>query len=701
MVIKTIATCFLGLAQLVAQTTQGAGGQPQQDLSGRGIRVESRVRKATAQMVPRGYALIVGVAKYPKMSEENNKLRFPERDAAAIHDVLTSQEGGNFAPENVRTLIGEKATLANIRRELEEWLPSVAREGDRVLVYFAGHAFLLDGKGYLASHDAELERLQETAYPMERLGQVFGSRIKAKWKMLLTDACHSGAITPETSNEAVNEKLASVEKNMLSLTASRKRESSYEDPQLGGGHGLFSYFLVQGLKGQADRDRDGLVTADELIDYVRNHVREYAQQRSAQQTPTESGDFDPDLILAFNPKTAAESDSAPTLADGTLVVESNKEEVEFLLDGKPMGVVSPGKPLTLPGISAGVHTVQGVKKGYDPDGPRQVLVYPGKETPVSLRIQFARVRKKAAAADFEEGRKLYNRGSTAECKQAAALFAKALAEDDKFSEAALYLGRTYQVMFDSEQALKYLRMAVDLDPDYVEAHISLGSMLLDTGNTDEAVQHLRYAATRDPRNSLARSHLSQAYRMAGAYDKAVEEAQEGLKLDSSNAQALLWLGDSLRALNSYDEARAAYRDYVRLTDFDATTTEKIGFYLLSNPFTSVFSKKRATQKQVYQDQRNIGFFGLCDCEHRLGNFARAENFCRKALSYDPDDIYSYFKLGRIALDVYNKTSSRDALMSARSNFAKMLALNSEVTEAEYARKYLQAIDQTIEKLARR
>ncbi|TPW09088.1 MAG: peptidase C14, caspase catalytic subunit p20, partial [Acidimicrobiaceae bacterium] len=121
--------------------------------------------------VPRGYALIVGVAQYQNL-DASKQLQFSESDADSMYRVLINHEGGAFPAENVHFLKGADATLANVRRELEEWLPSVAQPADRVIVYFAGHGFVQDGKGYLAPWDVDPNRLEATAYPMSRLGDV-------------------------------------------------------------------------------------------------------------------------------------------------------------------------------------------------------------------------------------------------------------------------------------------------------------------------------------------------------------------------------------------------------------------------------------------------------------------------------------------------------------------------------------------------
>src|ERR1051326_8618519 len=162
-----------------------------------------------AVAIPRSYALVIAVAKYKNLREDQ-QLQFSERDADSIYASLISPEGGNFPAQNVERLIGSNATLANIRSKLEQWLPSVGREEDRVLIYFAGHGFVSGGKAYLAPYDFNPSDIAATGYSMEALGTVFGSRINAKWKVLLTDACHSGAINPGAEVQAINQSLIDI-----------------------------------------------------------------------------------------------------------------------------------------------------------------------------------------------------------------------------------------------------------------------------------------------------------------------------------------------------------------------------------------------------------------------------------------------------------------------------------------------------------
>ena len=133
-------------------------------------------------------------------------------------------------------------------------------------------------------------------------GDVLANRVKAGWKVLLTDACHSGKINAETTNEGLEAQWSALPASFLTLTATTEREQSFEDPQLATGFGFFTYYLVQAFRGYADADPcDGRITADELIEYVRSNVRRYARDRQLSQTPTARGDYEPDMLLGARP----------------------------------------------------------------------------------------------------------------------------------------------------------------------------------------------------------------------------------------------------------------------------------------------------------------------------------------------------------------------------------------------------------------
>jgi tetratricopeptide (TPR) repeat protein len=637
--------------------------------------------------IPRSYALVVGISGYENLPQRS--LQFAERDAQAIYSILISPEGGNFRAENVHRLIGAQATLAALRREIEQWLPGAAKPEDRVLIYFAGHGFVFNGKAYLAPFDLDPNNIAGTGYPMETLGQVIGGKINARYKVLLTDACHSGAITPENS-QAVNRSLLDLHSSLFSLTASRDREASFESADWGGGHGIFTYYVVKGLEGEADQNADGIVTADELAEYVHRNVREAT---NARQNPTsERGSFDPNMPLAYIPKTFARRAPAAQTSDfGALVLEANMDGVEVFVDGKSSGVVNKAAPLKLQGLRPGPHTIQGVKMGYEPDGPREEMVYPGQETTVSIKIVYVRRRNKKASDLLDRGLEYYNKGYAENYRKAAEFFEKALAEDPKFSQAAMYLGRSYNALYEDDKAQKAFRRALEIDPDSIEARISFGGMLLDIGDFDEAIRQLNTVVQREPNQALGLSLLAQAYRMKDMYPQSIESARKAIRLLPENPEAHFFLADSLRLSGSYVEAEKEYREYLRLSDFQSKLAGKLNYYVLGF-LAGAGKKKRAAQQDIWKDLQSLAYFGLGDCERLLSHPDPAiENYTR-ALAYDKDDPKVHWALGLAYTKKAELTGNLDSLPQARQHFAAMLQINDQLAEAEQAKKYIARID---------
>ena len=638
---------------------------------------------------PRSYAVVVGISRYPKLGP-TQQLHFTERDAQSIYSILISPEGGNFRAQNVRVLNGAQATLANLRQEIDVWLPSVAKDDDRVLIYFAGHGFVYEGQGYLAPYDVDPANIKGTGFPMRELGDVVGNKIHAHWKMLLTDACHSGAISPEETQN-LNNTLAGLHDSLFSLTASRDRESSYEDPGLKGGHGIFTYYVVQGMEGAADTSRDGIVTADELAEYVHTQVRQYTK---GQQNPTsDRGSFDAAMPVAYVPANAAPA-TPPEPKYGTLVFEANKEETEVFVDGKSEGLASPGKPLEVPGLTQGEHTVKGVKMGYEPVGPRQEMVYPGQRSTVTLTILIPRKRAKAVQDLLDKGIEYYQKGFAQNYKQAADLFEQALRQDPTYSQAAFYLGLTYNALFDEQKAEQYFRKAIEIDPDYLEAHTNYAGMLLDIGNVDEAIRQLNTVLTREPNHALALTMLAQADRFKEMYPQSIEAARKAIGLNPKNAEPHMWLADSLRLSGKPANAIPEYVEYLKLSDFDSKLAGQLNYYVIGSIF-GMGRRKRAAEQDIWKDLRSLAYFGICDCHRLMSDYDQAVGYCQKALTYDLKDPYAHFALGVSYMHKANLENNPANLQPALLHLEQVIAINPDLDKAADARKNIETIHRAL------
>lgn len=666
--------------------------------------------------VPRGYALIVGISQYQNL-DESKQLRFPESDADAFYRVLISHEGGAFPPENVRFLKGSQATLANIKDALETWLPSVAQPTDRVVVYFAGHGFVQGGRGFLAPYDVHPDRLDATAYSMSALGDVIANKIGAAWKVLLTDACHSGKINAETTDEALDQQFKSLPASFLTLTATTEREQSFEDPNLEKGWGFFTYYLVRGFEGRADNDPcDGRITADELIEYVRSNVRAYARARNLSQTPTARGDYEPDMLLGVATECLADGPVDTAVAmQGTAVIESNMDNVDLYVDGKLIGRLSKGKPLVVPSLPSGLHEFRGEHEGYEPDR-QEVMIAPGREVAVSLRMRYVRKVKKPAEDLNAQGEKLLftrrssmslmnlvpveRRQSEADLRKAAGLFEKALDVDPSYAIAAYHLGQVKQLLLEYDDSVAAFRRAIAIDQTHVDARIECAAVLIERGDPDEAIRELTEALRLDADNDTAYSMLARAYWDKAAWGRAVESADHAIKLKPSNAQAHLWRADSLRQMAAastdktvqislYADAREGYRTFLDLTNFSTGLGSRLAFHFIG---LGVGSRRHADRQGAYDSLRSAGFLGLCLSEQKVGNPLKARDYCKRALKHAPADPIGYFLLGNVNRDLFNARQSCSYLKDARTNYVKMLEINPHLDESKNARNYVGQID---------
>ncbi|HUE03707.1 MAG TPA: tetratricopeptide repeat protein, partial [Bryobacteraceae bacterium] len=290
-----------------------------------------------------------------------------------------------------------------------------------------------------------------------------------------------------------------------------------------------------------------------------------------------------------------------------------------------------------------------------------------------------------------KGLEFYKKGYAENYKKAVAEFQKALDLDPSFSQAALYLARAYNALFDEPNAEKSFRRAIEIDPDYEEAHASFGGMLLDTGNTDGAIRQFETVIRRDPNNVLALTNLAQAYRMKELYADSIESARKAAKLGPELAEPHLWMADSLRQSRQYELSIPEYDNYLRLSNFDSKLAGQLNYYVLGF-LVGMGRKKRAAQQDIWKDLRSLAYYGMCDSESKLKNFALAIVDCQKALTYDPRDPDADYSLALAFANQGKRAADCGMLAAAVPHFRSMLQIDPDLEEDNFARQNIQAIE---------
>jgi uncharacterized caspase-like protein len=255
------------------------------------------------------WAVVIGISSYK--DSRIPALRYAVSDARAFYQWMVSPQGGRYAPANVKLLVDDGATTINIRQALFDWLQQAVAE-DQVTIYYAGHGSpdSPDSKAnlFLLTYDTDYSHISATGFPMWDVETALKRYIRAKRVIVIADACHAAGVgegfdIARRAGRGMNansidtglENLASVSEGTCVISASGGNQTSQEGEQWGGGHGVFTHYLLKGLEGEADYPRTGKVSLGKITQYVSEQVRRATRNS---QTPIISGRYDPSWTIA-------------------------------------------------------------------------------------------------------------------------------------------------------------------------------------------------------------------------------------------------------------------------------------------------------------------------------------------------------------------------------------------------------------------
>lgn len=231
------------------------------------------------------YAVIVGVSDY---EDDGLDLNFAAKDARCFYNFLMSEAGGSVPAENICLLLDSDATRANMIARSKE-LFSKAKKRDRAIFFFSGHG----STGYFLPTDYSY--WENTKFTYSDLKSVFRCA-KCNTKLIFADACKSGAL--RGSRDASDEdNLVLKDYNIAVMLSCKADEYSLEIAGEGINQGLFTYYLIKGLSGEANRDSSNYITIQELYYYVYRMVAEKADSKGCAQHPDIFGRFNLKLIV--------------------------------------------------------------------------------------------------------------------------------------------------------------------------------------------------------------------------------------------------------------------------------------------------------------------------------------------------------------------------------------------------------------------
>ena len=232
------------------------------------------------------YAIVIGIENY---RQKLPKADFATHDAQTMTEYLTKVLG--YPEENVITLLNDKALKSDFAKYFEKWLSNNVEAGSTVFVYYSGHGApdVKSGSAYLVPYDGDPAFIDQTGYSLNRMYDALG-KLPAKKIIVALDSCFSGAGGRSVIAKGARPLVMSLQRNVvlsknltvMSASSGDQSSSTYDEK----GHGLFTYFMLKGIKSEDVAKRDGSIDINDLFSYVKPQVERIARkQYNNEQTP--------------------------------------------------------------------------------------------------------------------------------------------------------------------------------------------------------------------------------------------------------------------------------------------------------------------------------------------------------------------------------------------------------------------------------
>ncbi|WP_322480464.1 tetratricopeptide repeat protein [Thermogemmatispora sp.] len=425
----------------------------------------------------RRLGLLIGINQYQDSNFQ--PLRYAETDARAIAHWLVNSRGGRWHPSDVQLFLGPQATRHCIEQRLMQLCLQTAGPDDTLFVYFAGHAFLDEGRaeGYLALADTFYHQPASGLQLASTLLQIFG-RSPARAVVCVLDCFQTGSLWRQRRVSPFDCRplpgstlLATLQQlpNRFLLCSCRGNEFAAEQGEQN--VGLLAHRLLLGLCGGAADPASGQITFQRLSLYLQQSLGE-------QQRPQLFGQgLGPVVLVGEEVPTEASPSAAAATAGGS--------------------------------GQSGLYRM--------PTGPAPAMQQAGNQTGQWPQLTQA----PAGLAQLSP-------------QQPATPAAMPAAEQ----QAALLLQQARSLLQQQRptDALNYVERALQLTPTQASALLLKGQLLGAAGRFAEALQAIEQVLHQEPSNALAWSTRAALLANMGQFEEALRAIERSLALDPHNSE---------------------------------------------------------------------------------------------------------------------------------------------------------------------
>ncbi|HQV06161.1 MAG: caspase family protein [Chitinophagaceae bacterium] len=559
------------------------------------------------------YAIIIGLSQYKIVPS----LQFADRDAMAFENYLTSEAGGKVPPKNIETFLNENATRNNIADAISI-VARKAKPKDRVYFYFAGHGDMEDltqiengllllynspNGNYFGMKDDVLEILDLKRY-LSPLSQ------KGIQMIFIIDACHSGNLKGGVQGlEQTAAALSASWGQEYKILSCQPNQVSLESKEWGGGRGLFSLELEEGMKGLADKNNDGKISFSELQRYITDQVATYSEEK---QIPVVTGDLSKTFVTVDETVLAAlkkqKEKDYPLLAQANIKGSEQKYIDSLNPEGQKLYAEFEEnlqtQRLIWPKDTNAMHDYRLFTQAF-PDNP--LITTMRRNLAASLNDKFNTI-----VAPLLKGQTSYSNRD--ECYYAAAEL-----------DSCLSLLGNKHYMYPNIKARKLYMNAMSLiwGLSENEYNVSWNPTIY------KAINYLTESEQLEPNAAYTVSALGISYSYLYEYEKADSAFQKYLALRPNDISAKYSLGIIYNNLKQYDKAAAIFEklvtDYPGNANFLEYLANVYGYLGKNDKALSIIGKMIARDST-----RANGYFDKGVFYSRLSQFDSAIYYYRKA-----------------------------------------------------------------------
>lgn len=241
------------------------------EIESRPVTVQATMEDALSKK-PSLFILTIGIDSY---RDRSLQLKYSVNDARTLIDTLQKNGENLFQSVQIETLFNKQATRKNIESTFDR-IAKKMNTSDVFVCYMAGHGLNIDGRYNFVPWDMKYQNessLEKYCLDQTTIQDLL-SQIPAFKSLILLDTCSAGAFTqPYARGLAAKGALDKLMRTTgrATLAASSEVQVAFEGYK---GHGVFTYALIEGLNGEADRkgNRNGEISVNELAEYVSERV---------------------------------------------------------------------------------------------------------------------------------------------------------------------------------------------------------------------------------------------------------------------------------------------------------------------------------------------------------------------------------------------------------------------------------------------